>query len=832
MKSPAVPIALLGGVLAFVAGLYGSIAQPSAPVPASYDAQVVSSLTGGDTSMHSSSAVDTTQPSDTTAASTNQESSTATFQTAGGTSVAALPATTTLAKDVTPLTTAEVYGHCPFSPAPNRTVIDFTMQGTKQVSDLLIRADGSRAEAEREVPVPVIRAGTYEVRLAAYARHDAGTVSQPAQRWQLLLEGGTGNVLAKSPLSRDIGDAETLVVELVSKDLILSTDASRAVARHGAYYSSNANTFAVLCAALDRVSQVAEVPIASSTFVGLIKPSAAEGTITVATPGTGSSSPDTSTVIYHTCPLPKKDGRILVDLTRGGTVPLSDITVRPTSAKVARTDLVPVGIPPGTYVVRLASYGALGTDRSGAQTWYASLVGKDSLEVARTPTSQDVPAWESGDFVSKVSDAFVVGADVAAIRGVHAAYPGSGSPVAVLCASFDPLDGRAQAGTAPSTVIEPPERVAPSDPKQTVTRVTVTPPPTEASTSETFVADVAPSVVGIESGQRTILVPEAILETRREALVNMTATPFALLQESSAVQREQLVRSLLAPATATDTASGTREHDEESTSSAPMLARTVHDKLPVKATDPTVVAQRTRLIERVGLITERDTDGDGISDYDEQYLYGTDPESPFTAGSVLSDGERVLVGLDPTTRDLTPVAVESPVAGSSTIPGLFAIDTLDLVASPTAVTDEGSITSDILPHPAVRVVGHTKPLSFVTLYLYSTPVIVTVRADVSGRFAYTFDSTLDDGSHELYVAQVNNAGKIIAQSDGIPFVKTALAIERTPVGNPSSPVDTSFETMLTLSALLLFLFAVLAIAWIGMHRAHHVSHDAPDHEAA
>lgn len=47
-----------------------------------------------------------------------------------------------------------------------------------------------------------------------------------------------------------------------------------------------------------------------------------------------------------------------------------------------------------------------------------------------------------------------------------------------------------------------------------------------------------------------------------------------------------------------------------------------------------------------------DTDGDGLNDYDEIFKYGTDPNNPDTDGDGLSDGDEVLVhGTDPLNPD-------------------------------------------------------------------------------------------------------------------------------------------------------------------------------------
>lgn len=51
-------------------------------------------------------------------------------------------------------------------------------------------------------------------------------------------------------------------------------------------------------------------------------------------------------------------------------------------------------------------------------------------------------------------------------------------------------------------------------------------------------------------------------------------------------------------------------------------------------------------------LMDRDSDGDGLSDYDEIYIYGTDPLNPDTDGDGLSDYDEIfLYGTDPLIKD-------------------------------------------------------------------------------------------------------------------------------------------------------------------------------------
>lgn len=46
-------------------------------------------------------------------------------------------------------------------------------------------------------------------------------------------------------------------------------------------------------------------------------------------------------------------------------------------------------------------------------------------------------------------------------------------------------------------------------------------------------------------------------------------------------------------------------------------------------------------------VSKADTDGDGLSDYDEIYVYGTDPLKADSDGDTLNDGDEIAIGLDP-----------------------------------------------------------------------------------------------------------------------------------------------------------------------------------------
>ena len=173
--------------------------------------------------------------------------------------------------------------------------------------------------------------------------------------------------------------------------------------------------------------------------------------------------------------------------------------------------------------------------------------------------------------------------------------------------------------------------------------------------------------------------------------------------------------------------------------------------------------------------THTDTDGDGVSDFDEQNLYRTDAHNPDTDHDGFMDGTEIMRGFDPTdAKAEVTVTYEMPQQSL----GLVHDDILKIEnVKPLITHDESGKTLEV----QAEIRGKALPNSYVTLYIFSTPVVVTVRTDKDGSFVYNFEKELSDGEHEVYVAVTDNTGAIVARSNPFKFVKEAQAF---------TPVDT------------------------------------------
>lgn len=180
--------------------------------------------------------------------------------------------------------------------------------------------------------------------------------------------------------------------------------------------------------------------------------------------------------------------------------------------------------------------------------------------------------------------------------------------------------------------------------------------------------------------------------------------------------------------------------------------------------------------------TSIDSDGDGISDFDEINLYKTDPNNPDTDNDGFNDGIEIIRGFNPNSDESeSAIVFESPKESK-----FLEQEDLLLVESVIPVVTNNSSDDSVIK---AEIRGKSLPNSFVTLYIFSTPTIVTIKTDADGSFVYTFDKELEDGEHEVYVAVTDNTGSIIAQSKPFSFVKQAEAFE--PIG---SGQDTVFAT--------------------------------------
>lgn len=209
-----------------------------------------------------------------------------------------------------------------------------------------------------------------------------------------------------------------------------------------------------------------------------------------------------------------------------------------------------------------------------------------------------------------------------------------------------------------------------------------------------------------------------------------------------------------------------------------------------------------------GELIYADADQDGLSDYVEKYVYRTDPAKAATRGTGKTDGQKVAEGLNPLEEGEARIGYQDPRQDiESHVSSTYRVDKVQLVQE----------------NGAERLVfeGSALPSSYVTLFIYSTPIVVTVRTDDSGAWTYEMTQELENGEHQMYVATVDGSGRILARSNPILFTKSAeaatigIAGSLDTAGNAQNFLKDNF-ILITLAVLIAIV--ILTMMFVGNHR--------------
>lgn len=219
----------------------------------------------------------------------------------------------------------------------------------------------------------------------------------------------------------------------------------------------------------------------------------------------------------------------------------------------------------------------------------------------------------------------------------------------------------------------------------------------------------------------------------------------------------------------------------------------------------------TLIVQRVGEDVFRDSDSDGVSDYDERTLYNTDPNSADTDGDGFIDGLEIESGYDPldSQREVA-IEYESPLDSGIVREDILRIDSIDSVESSAPNLDTDGVSAQAV------IRGKALPNSFVTLYIFSTPIVITVKTEADGSWQYRFDKELEDGEHNVYVGVTDNAGKIVAKSAPFAFVKEAQAFSPAEASVVDSVIAPKQGENSLLSDYMIYLVLSISVVSIGL----------------
>ncbi|MGB2631398.1 MAG: Ig-like domain-containing protein, partial [Minisyncoccales bacterium] len=128
----------------------------------------------------------------------------------------------------------------------------------------------------------------------------------------------------------------------------------------------------------------------------------------------------------------------------------------------------------------------------------------------------------------------------------------------------------------------------------------------------------------------------------------------------------------------------------------------------------------------------------------------------------------------------------------------------------------------------IRFNGWGLPNAYVTLFIFSSPVIVVVKTDDQGRWTYVLDKALDDGQHEVYAALTNSAGGIEARSEVLVFTKIGGKVMLGQEASLSSSTEKLKNNFGIAAAAIVFSVLAAALAIIGLAVRKQAKSKPPD----
>ena len=209
-----------------------------------------------------------------------------------------------------------------------------------------------------------------------------------------------------------------------------------------------------------------------------------------------------------------------------------------------------------------------------------------------------------------------------------------------------------------------------------------------------------------------------------------------------------------------------------------------------------VAEAESKLNLETSSLTSRDTDSDGISDYDEITVYLTSPVSADSDKDGVIDAIEVLTDSDPLASDL--LAVVSPNHSPEDISYNEAV-TITQVEP--LVVRSLEYASD-----AVQAIVHGKsvPNSYVHILSPSMGTVGVIKTNSNGDFSYTLEMPLPDRRHEVVAVMTDTVGNIIASSKPHIFTKTesvfvaaAAGSQNVFFGSDEARVALQFSTITT-----------------------------------
>ncbi len=124
---------------------------------------------------------------------------------------------------------------------------------------------------------------------------------------------------------------------------------------------------------------------------------------------------------------------------------------------------------------------------------------------------------------------------------------------------------------------------------------------------------------------------------------------------------------------------------------------------------------------------------------------------------------------------------------------------------------------EITPENKLLLSGKSIPNNYITIHIFSSPIILTTRINEKGQWEIILDKQIPDGQHTVYASVTNEKENLLAHSDAFVFIKSGnqITLISDKEGSITHPLETVQKSFFWLIFSLIFFSFFIALFVIG-----------------
>jgi hypothetical protein len=219
-----------------------------------------------------------------------------------------------------------------------------------------------------------------------------------------------------------------------------------------------------------------------------------------------------------------------------------------------------------------------------------------------------------------------------------------------------------------------------------------------------------------------------------------------------------------------------------------------------------VVGKESEFDTATNGLFSKDSDNDGLSDFDELNTYLSNTTIPDTDMDGVVDGVEVANLFNPSISDVSSFAyLNQNIEGTNTDEVITINSVEPLIYK--QITDSKD-------HVYAVVRGKSIPDSFVYIFNYTESSVGVIRVGQDGEFLYTLEKDLQEGPQEIVAVLVDNSGRVVSNSAKYSFVKTTNSFTAAAIAGKQPIFSIPAGENLTLTATMVASITVVSFGFI------------------